>query len=217
MSRARRRATSEPRDPGLPLGGRGGRDPLECAAMGVPAPRFLPGESALDLPAVGKNTVLVPVHPYLTTVRVRRAANAAAPCPGSCFPYGPDGRRVLRGARGRVRRERSYEERETRGVGRLRARDRPLRGRSIAFCSDALLELPLGRTLARPACAYRSSPRPTVYTKFHARGDRPSRRRRDPRSAQPLRGLRTLSASTGPTWSSRTSISPTRSRAWAST
>ena len=65
---------------------------IECAAMGLPKPQFLPGESALDVPAVGKNTVLAPVH-RICTGRVRpRHANASAGAVRCSFRTAPTAR-----------------------------------------------------------------------------------------------------------------------------
>ena len=63
---------------------------LECAAMGLPEPGFLPGESALDVPAIGPKTVLVPVHPFLNGSCMFAKRERRCTIPVLPFPYGPD-------------------------------------------------------------------------------------------------------------------------------
>ena len=142
---------------------------LECRAMGLPVPQFLPGESALDVPAIGKNTTLVPVHPYLygtcsTAVRDRKCT-----VPALLFPYGPDGTRAFyEGLAAKFGKTVSYEAREAETWAACEREVAPLRGASIAFYSDALLELPLGRTLRAAGAVIPFISTPKVYRKFHA-------------------------------------------------
>jgi light-independent protochlorophyllide reductase subunit N len=137
--------------------------------MGLPQPQFLPGESALDVPAIGKNTVLAPVHPYLykscsTAARERKCRVPALP-----FPYGPDGTRAFyEGLAAAFGRTVSYEAREAQVWAACEHEVAPLRGASIAFYSDALLELPLGRTLRAAGATIPFISTPKVYRKFHA-------------------------------------------------
>lgn len=143
---------------------------IECRAMGLPQPSFLPGESALDLPPVGKNTVLVPVHPFLYQSCAWAARERGATIPAVVFPYGPDGSRAfyetLAEAFGK---NADYAQREREAWNACERELAVLRGRSVAFCSDALLELPLARTLRAAGVAVPLVATPKIYKKFHKR------------------------------------------------
>jgi light-independent protochlorophyllide reductase subunit N len=137
--------------------------------MGLPKPQFLPGESALDLPAVGKNTTLVPVHPYLYGTCSTAARERKCTVPALLFPYGPDGTRAFyEGLAAAFGRTVSYEAREAEAWAACEREVAPLRGASIAFYSDALLELPLARTLRAAGATVPFVSTPKIYRKFHA-------------------------------------------------
>ena len=142
---------------------------LECRAMGLPVPSFLPDESALNLPPIGEKTVIAPVHPYLYQTCAYAARERGARIPPMVFPYGPDGARAfyetLAAAFGKSV---SYEERERGAWASCEREVEALRGRSIAFCSDALLELSMARTLRAAGAHVPFVATPKVYKKFHA-------------------------------------------------
>jgi light-independent protochlorophyllide reductase subunit N len=142
---------------------------LECRAMGLPEPGFLPAESALDVPPIGPNTVLAPVHPYLYGAASYAARERGCALHKTIFPYGPDGTRAfyetLAAAFGKTA---SYAQREREAWAALEPHIAPLRGKSIAFCSDAMLELPLARTLRAAGARVDTVGTPNVYKKFHA-------------------------------------------------
>jgi light-independent protochlorophyllide reductase subunit N len=142
---------------------------LECAAMGLPEPRFLPAESALDVPPIGPNTVLAAVHPYLYGAVSYAQRERGCAIHKSLFPYGPDGTRAfyesLAAAFGKSI---SYAEREQEAWTAIARETAPLKDRSIAFCSDAMLELPLARTLRAAGARVELVGTPNLYKKFHA-------------------------------------------------
>jgi light-independent protochlorophyllide reductase subunit N len=142
---------------------------IECRAMGLPEPAFLPGESALDLPTIGANTVLAPVHPFLYETCSYAVRERGAKIPATLFPYGPDGTRSFyEGLAAAFGRTVSYADRE-REAWQARERElSELRGRKIAFSSDALLELPLARTLRAAGVEIPFVATPKIYRKFHA-------------------------------------------------
>ncbi len=137
--------------------------------MGLPEPGFLPGESALDLPAIGRNTVLAPVHPFLYGSVTYAQRERGCALHKTIFPYGPDGARAfyetLAAAFGS---NASYAEREREAWAACEKEVAQLRGRSIAFCSDALLELPLARTLRAAGAIVPFVSTPRIFKKFHA-------------------------------------------------
>ncbi len=164
---------------------------LECAQMGLPEPAFLPGESALDVPPLGPNTVLAAVHPYLQGATTFAARERGCPAHKSLFPFGPDGTRAfyetLAAAFGKTV---SYAEREREAWAALAPQTAPLAGKTIVFCSDAMLELPLARTL-RAAGARVPLAGAEHLQEIPRGGTRDARRRRDSRAPGPLRALRT--------------------------
>lgn len=142
---------------------------LECAAMGLPAPSFLPNESALDLPPIGPNTVLAAVHPYLYGSVSFAQRERGCAIHQTIFPYGPDGTRAffetLAGAFGKSV---SYADRERSAWAACERDVAVLRGRSVSFCSDTMLELSLARTLRAAGMHVKAVGTPNIYRKFHA-------------------------------------------------
>jgi light-independent protochlorophyllide reductase subunit N len=142
---------------------------LECAAMGLPAPEFLPAESAMELPAIGPNTVLAPVQPYLFGAAAYALRERGTPMHKTLFPFGPDGTRAfyetLAAAFGKSV---SYADRERDVWAALKPLTDVLRGKAIAFCSDAMLELPIARTLRAGGATIPVLGTPNIYKKFHA-------------------------------------------------
>jgi light-independent protochlorophyllide reductase subunit N len=142
---------------------------LECAAMGLPAPAFLPSESALDLPPIGPGTILAPVHPYLYGCVSYAQRERGCAIHTTIFPYGPDGARAfyekLATAFGKTA---SYAQRETAAWAACERDVAALRGRSISFVSDTMLELSLARSLRAAGMHVQSVGTPNIYRKFHA-------------------------------------------------
>ncbi|MBD5607161.1 MAG: ferredoxin:protochlorophyllide reductase (ATP-dependent) subunit N, partial [Candidatus Eremiobacteraeota bacterium] len=134
-----------------------------------PEPAFLPGESALDVPPLGPNTVLASAHPYLFAAAAYAQRERGCPLHKSIFPYGPDGTRAfyetLAAAFGKTV---SYAEREREAWAALASQTAPLRDKTIVFCSDAMLELPLARTLRAAGARVPVVGTPNIYKKFHA-------------------------------------------------
>jgi len=142
---------------------------LETRAMGLPEPHFLPGESALDVPPLGPNTVLAPVHPYLYGAAAFAQRERGCAMHKTLFPFGPDGSRAFyEGLAAAFGRSASYAQREAEAWAALEPHVAALRGKTIAFCSDAMLELPLARTLRAAGARVPLVGTPNVYKKFHA-------------------------------------------------
>jgi light-independent protochlorophyllide reductase subunit N len=142
---------------------------IECASMGLPEPGFLPGESALDVPAIGKNTILAPVHPYLYGAASYAARERGCAMHKTIFPYGPDGTRAFYETLARAfGKTVSYEAREAEAWAALEPTIAALRGKTVAFASDAMVELPLARTLRAAGAHVPLVGTPNVYKKFHA-------------------------------------------------
>ena len=193
---------------------------LECRAMGLPEPAFLPGESALDAARrSGEDTVLAPVHPYLFDACAYAARERGARVPRDRLSLRSRRHaRVLRSAGGRVRQDGVVRGARTRGVGGVRTR-----GCGAARAHDRLLLRRDARTAARRArCCAAGVRRPVRRHAEHlqeiprARNrtrSKASRCSKRPTASRSSRGSRP----SGPISSSRISTSPTRSKAWAST
>jgi len=142
---------------------------LECEAMGLPVPGFLPNESALDLPPIGPNTVLAPVSPFLYGSVTYAQRERGCALHKTVYPYGPDGSRAfyetLALAFGKTV---SYEAREREAWGACEREVVTLRGRSLAFISDTMLELPLARTMKAAGMNVTLVGTPNIYRKYHA-------------------------------------------------
>jgi light-independent protochlorophyllide reductase subunit N len=142
---------------------------LECATLGLPEPAFLPSESALDLPPIGPQTVLAAVHPYLYGCVSYAQRERGCAIHSTIFPYGPDGTRAffetLAAAFGKTV---SYAEREQAAWAACERDVAVLRGRSVSFISDTMLELPLARTLRAAGMIVQTVGTPNIYRKFHA-------------------------------------------------
>lgn len=141
----------------------------ECRTLGLPQPGFLPAESALDVPALGSGTVVAPVHPFLFRACSYAARERGCRIVTAPFPYGPDGARAFYEALAvAFGRPASYADRERSAWASCEREVAVLRGRSIAFCSDAMLELPLARTLRAAGANVPFVATPKIYRKFHA-------------------------------------------------
>ena len=137
--------------------------------MDLPVPRFLPNESALDLPPIGPNTVLAAVHPYLFGSVAYAARERGCAIHKTIFPYGPDGSRAFyEGLAAAFGKTVSYEAREREAWGACEREVEAIRGRSVAFISDAMLELPIARTLRAAGATVPLVGTPNIYKKFHA-------------------------------------------------
>jgi light-independent protochlorophyllide reductase subunit N len=142
---------------------------LECAAMGLPEPAFLPGESALDVPPIGPNTVLAPVHPFLYGSVTYAQRERGCALHKTLFPYGPDGARAFYETLAAAFDVHvSYAAREHEAWAACERDLATLRDRRVAFTSDAMLELPLARTLRAGGIEIAFVATPNVYRKYHA-------------------------------------------------
>lgn len=122
---------------------------LELEAQGVPVSGWLPSQKYGDLPALGENVYVCGVSPFLsrtatTLMRRRKCKLICAP-----FPIGPDGTRAWIekicsvfniSAKG-------LENRETSVWASLEDYLKLVRGKSVFFMGDNLLEISLARFL----------------------------------------------------------------------
>jgi light-independent protochlorophyllide reductase subunit N len=124
------------------------------AGFGIDAVDFLPPRSALDLPAVGRNTVCLLAQPFLAdcarALEARGVVRLAAP-----FPLGVEGTTAwLRAAADafavpEARFEAAIAPSRERAASALGRHRDSLSGKRIFFFPDSQLEIPLARFLAR--------------------------------------------------------------------
>lgn len=120
----------------------------EAEALGIPVGGFLP-ESRFDrMPAIGPDTVLAPIQPYLSRVAVKLERERGARTLHSLFPFGPDGTRVFWED---LAREFGItvdlRDREKAAWEKIRKQTELLGGKKVFLTADTMMELPLARFL----------------------------------------------------------------------
>ena len=124
---------------------------LELKKQGIDIAGWLPGQKYVDLPALGKNTYVCGINPFLsrtatTLMRRKNCQLIVAP-----FPIGPDGTRAwiekICETFGIIPQD--LEARETKIWEGLEEYLKYVRGKSVFFMGDNLLEISLARFLIR--------------------------------------------------------------------
>ena len=120
----------------------------EAEELGIHVAGFLP-ESRFDkMPAIGPDTVLAPIQPYLSRVAVKLERERGARVLHSLFPFGPDGSRVFWED---LAREFGItvdlRDREKAAWEKIRTQTALLKGKKVFLTADTMMELPLARFL----------------------------------------------------------------------
>ncbi|MEN9933760.1 MAG: hypothetical protein RLZZ387_339 [Chloroflexota bacterium] len=143
---------------------------LEAARLGIPVGGFLPANRFGELPAIGRGTVLAPLQPYLAKVATRLSRERGATLLSSLFPFGPDGTRAfwedlakLFGV------EVDLAARERQAWERMEEHLALLRGKTVLFTADNLMELPLARFLRSAGAEVLECSSTYINKKFHSR------------------------------------------------
>jgi light-independent protochlorophyllide reductase subunit N len=124
------------------------------AAIGVPNVRCLPARRSADLPAVGPNTRVALVQPFLGATHAALVKRGARPI-AAPFPFGAEGTTLwlhaVAAAFGipRDRVEAVIAAPRARAERALATVSETLRGKRIFFFPDSQLEIPLARFLTR--------------------------------------------------------------------
>ncbi len=142
----------------------------EAEQLGIPVGGFLP-ESRFDrLPAVGPDTVLAPIQPYLSRVCSRLSRERGAQVLTSLFPFGPDGTRAfwedLAAMFGKTV---DLADREKAAWQKIGEQTALLRGKKIFLTADTMMELPLARFLKHAGADVVECSSAYINKKFHAR------------------------------------------------
>ena len=143
---------------------------LEAARLGIPVAGFLPATRFSELPPIGPGTVLAPLQPYLAKVAGRLARERGATLLSSLFPFGPDGTRAFwEDLAAQFGITVDLAEREAAAWARISEHTALLRGKTVFFTADNLMELPLARFLRAAGCEVLEVSTPSINKKFHAR------------------------------------------------
>lgn len=146
----------------------------EADALGIPVAGFLPASHFGELPAIGPDTILAPLQPYLGKVANRLTRERGATVMSSLFPFGPDGTRAFwedLGTAFDVPADRLavLRTREEAAWARIAEHVDLLRGKRIFFTADNLMELPLARFLHSAGCEILECSTAYINKRFHAR------------------------------------------------
>lgn len=120
----------------------------EAEELGIKVGGFLP-ESRFDrMPAIGPDTILAPIQPYLSRVAVKLERERGAKTLHSLFPFGPDGTRVFWEDLAReFGIEVDLRDREKAAWEKISRQTAMLKGKKVFLTADTMMELPLGRFL----------------------------------------------------------------------
>nr|Q3APK9.1 RecName: Full=Light-independent protochlorophyllide reductase subunit N; Short=DPOR subunit N; Short=LI-POR subunit N [Chlorobium chlorochromatii CaD3] len=142
----------------------------DAEELGIPVGGFLP-ESRFDkMPAIGPDTVLAPIQPYLSRVALKLSRERGSTVLHSLFPYGPDGSRVFWED---LAREFGItvdlREREAAAWEKIRKQTDKLKGKKVFLTADTMLELPLARFLRHAGADIMECSSAYIIKKFHAK------------------------------------------------
>ncbi|NTW64210.1 MAG: ferredoxin:protochlorophyllide reductase (ATP-dependent) subunit N, partial [Chlorobiaceae bacterium] len=142
----------------------------EAEALGIPVGGFLP-ESRFDkMPAIGPDTILAPVQPYLSRVAVKLERERGARVLHSLFPFGPDGTRAFWED---LAREFGItvdlRDREKAAWEKIQKQTGLLRDKKVFLTADTMMELPLARFLKNAGADVVECSSAYINKKFHAR------------------------------------------------
>jgi len=142
----------------------------EAEELGIPVGGFLP-ESRFDrLPAIGPDTVLAPIQPYLSRVCSRLSRERGSQVLTSLFPFGPDGTRAfwedLATMFGITV---DLSDREKAAWQKIETQTGLLKDKKIFLTADTMMELPLARFLKHAGAEVVECSSSYINKKFHAR------------------------------------------------
>lgn len=141
----------------------------EAEEMGIPVAGFLPSNHFNDLPAIGKNTVIAPLQPYLAKVAMRISRERGATVLNTMFPVGPDGtRRFWEDLAAKFDKQVDLSEREQAAWDRIKPHTDKLKGKRTMLTADTLMELPLARFLKHAGAEVVECSSSYINKKFHA-------------------------------------------------
>jgi light-independent protochlorophyllide reductase subunit N len=142
----------------------------EAEKLGLPVGGFIPATTMKELPAIGPDTVIAPLQPYLAGAATLFARKRGAKVLQSLFPIGPDGTRVFfEDLAAMFDKQVDLSQREAEVWKNIEAKVSAIRGKKIFITGDNMLELPVTRFLRKAGAEVLECGTPYVNRKFHAR------------------------------------------------
>ncbi len=142
----------------------------EAARLDIPVAGFLPAARFADLPPIGPGTVLAPLQPYLARAANLVVNERGATLLSSLFPFGPTGTRAFwEDLAALFGKSADLGEREAQAWARIAEHCDLLRGKTIFFTADNLLELPLARFAHNAGADILECSSTYINRRFHAR------------------------------------------------
>ena len=144
----------------------------EAEKLGLPIGGFVPEPYLSDLPAIGPDTILAPLQPWVSGAANKFKRARGCTVLKSVFPVGPDGTRIFLEdlcAEFGLDRHDALAKREADVWAALEPQLAILRGKRIFFTGDNMLELPLSRFLKAAGAEVMECGTPYVNRKFHER------------------------------------------------
>ncbi|AAM73368.1 MAG TPA: ferredoxin:protochlorophyllide reductase (ATP-dependent) subunit N [Chlorobaculum sp.] len=142
----------------------------EAEQLGIPVGGFLP-ESRFDkLPAIGPDTVLAPIQPYLSRVCSRLNRERGSQVLTSLFPFGPDGTKTFwEDLAAMFGIKVDLSDRAEAAWEKIKPQTDLLKGKKIFLTADTMMELPLARFLKNAGAEVVECSSAYINKKFHAR------------------------------------------------
>ncbi len=142
----------------------------EAEELGISVGGFLP-ESRFDkMPAIGPDTVLAPIQPYLSRVALKLSRERGCRVLHSLFPFGPDGTRVFwEDLAKEFGITVDLRDREKAAWEKIRNQTDLLKGKKVFFTADTMMELPLARFLHHAGADVVECSSAYIIKTFHSR------------------------------------------------
>lgn len=142
----------------------------ECEKLGLPVAGFVPSNTFKELPAIGPDTIIAPLQPFVAGASRLYNQKRGAKVLQSVFPIGPDGTRIfLEDLAREFGKEVDLSEREAECWRNIESKVQHIRGKRIFITGDNMLELPIARFLKAAGAEVLEVGTPYVNKKFHAR------------------------------------------------
>ncbi len=142
----------------------------ECQKLGLPVAGFVPSNTLKELPAIGPDTIVAPLQPFVAGAAALYNRKRGAKVLQSVFPIGPDGTRIfLEDLAREFGREIDLSAREAECWANIESKVKHIRGKRIFITGDNMLELPITRFLRAAGAEVLETGTPYVNKKFHAR------------------------------------------------
>lgn len=142
----------------------------EAEKLGLPVAGFIPTSTIGELPAVGPDTVLAPLQPYLAGTVGAFQRSRKCQVLESLFPIGPDGTRVfLEDLAAMFGIKADLSAREAEVWRNLEPKVAQMRGKRIFITGDNMLELPVTRFARAAGVEVIEAGTPYVNRKYHLR------------------------------------------------